>query len=340
MQVGKLDSKLLEDIVFRHIQYKRPEVLARAGLGEDCAIVDYGEDVCVLSTDPITAAVEEIGRLAVHISCNDIASSGIEPLGIMMAVMLPPSVTEGQIETMMRQAGEEAAKLRVEIIGGHTEITEAVVQPVIVSTAIGRCKKDEYVDASRIKAGDAVIMTKMAGMEGIGILAHDYPHLLSGVLTEEELAEAKSFLREVSVRKEGLIGGQNKANGMHDVTEGGILGAVWEMCEVSGLGADVYEDEIPLAEVTRKVCHAFGIDPLRLISSGCMLIMISEDKQAQLCKELTAAGIGAARIGVMTRRDRRVISKDGTIRELEPPLSDELYRMLDAGKSQQPDKTK
>ena len=138
LKTGKLDSELLEKIVFNNIKFKRPEVLTRPGIGEDCAVVDFGSYECIMSTDPITAAISEIGRLSIHISCNDIASNGIQPLGIMLAVMLPVGTTEEQIEEMMRQAGEASEELGVEIIGGHTEITPAVTKPVIVSTAIGR----------------------------------------------------------------------------------------------------------------------------------------------------------------------------------------------------------
>ena len=96
LKVGKLDSDLLKNAVIDRISLKRPEVLVRAGVGEDCAVIDFGEYECVLSTDPITAAVSEIGRLAIHISCNDIASNGVEPVGILLAVMLPEGSTEAR----------------------------------------------------------------------------------------------------------------------------------------------------------------------------------------------------------------------------------------------------
>ena len=138
LKVGKLDSDLLKNAVIDRISLKRPEVLVRAGIGEDCAVMDFGKYECVLSTDPITAAVSEIGRLAIHISCNDIASNGVEPVGILLAVMLPEGSTEEDVKTIMGQAADAAAACNVEIIGGHTEVTPAVNKPVIVSTAIGR----------------------------------------------------------------------------------------------------------------------------------------------------------------------------------------------------------
>ena len=163
LKTGKLDSRLLEEIVFKNIKYKRPEVITRPGVGEDCAVVDFGAYECVMSTDPITAAVGKIGKLAVHISCNDIASNGIEPLGIMLTVLLPEGTTEEQIEEIMKQAGQVSEDLGVEIIGGHTEITPAVTKPVIVSTAIGRAAKWSSQQAENMKPGDYILMTKQGG---------------------------------------------------------------------------------------------------------------------------------------------------------------------------------
>jgi len=120
MKTGKLDSNLLEEMVFKHLKFKRPEVITGPGIGEDCALVDFGQYDCVLSTDPITGAVSDIGRLAVQISCNDIASNGIEPLGILLACMLPEGTTIEEIDEIMRQAGEASEALGVMIIGGHT----------------------------------------------------------------------------------------------------------------------------------------------------------------------------------------------------------------------------
>ena len=327
MKVGKLDSKLLEELVFKNIAYQRPEVLERPGIGKDCAVIDFGDYDCIMSTDPITAAISEIGRLAVHISCNDIATCGIEPLGIMLAVLLPTETTEKQVEDMMEQAGEAAAELHIEIIGGHTEITTAVIKPVIVSTAIGRRKKDLGSVQRVIKPGDAILMTKFAGIEGTGIIASDFEDQLKSLLSPEELREAKSLLDQVSVVAEGKIAGEIGVLAMHDITEGGVLGAVWEMCEIAGSGADIAESAIPILPVTRKICSHFKIDPLKLISSGCMLIVASPEKKEALVTALSAARIQVSEIGSITTGQRRLLVDNGAI-EIMPPESDELYKVV------------
>ena len=330
LPVGKLDTDLLRKTVFKHIVHQRPEVLVRPGVGEDCATIDFGKYECVMSTDPITAAISEIGRLAIHITCNDIASNGVEPLGIMLAMMLPIGTTVGEIETIMMQAQEVASSLGVEIIGGHTEITPAVNRPVIVSTAIGRTLAGGSQKAENMRPGDIILMTKQAGLEGTGIIASDFADQLSEVLTAEEIAEAKGYMNLVSVVKEGVAAGKKGTAGMHDITEGGVLGAVWELSEISGVGVELEEDKIPVSEVTRKICDHFGINYLRLISSGCMMIIVHPDREETVMEAIRNVGVDVTRIGrVMEQGAPRVlIGKDGVVREIDPPESDELYKVV------------
>ncbi len=330
LPVGKLDSDVLQNIVLDRISYRRAEVKTRAGVGEDCAVVDFGAYDCVVSTDPITAAVSEIGRLAIHISCNDIASNGIEPLGITLAVMLPVGTTVHDVECIMTQAGEAAAAAGVEIIGGHTEVTQAVNQPVIVSTAFGRALSDASQSAHDMKSGDYVFLTKWAGMEGTGIIASDFEAALTDVLTAEELTEARSLLKDVSVVKEGVAAGKIGTGGMHDVTEGGILGAVWEMCHIAGLGAVLWEDCIPLHPSTVKIAAHFGLHPLRLISSGCMMVVAAPEKKEALMAAIGAAGVPISCIGQILPPDGglHLVRADGAIEEITPPEPDELYKVV------------
>ena len=329
LKVGKLDSDMLKEMVIDKITYRRPEVLTKAGVGEDCAVIDYGEYECVVSTDPITADIDQIGKLAIHISCNDIASNGVEPLGILLAVMLPVGTTEEDIATIMEQAGEAAKLAQVEIIGGHTEITEAVNKPVIVSTAFGRGFKGQSQSAVDMAPGDYILMTKTAGIEGTGIIADDHEEKVRSFLTEDEIKYARGLLGKVSVVKEGVIAGKIGTNGMHDITEGGVLGAVWELCNISGMGAEVWIRDIPVEDVTRKIAEHFGIDYLRLISSGSMLIISSPERKEEIIQALKKEGILATVIGKITEGGESVNTFiDGTTTAIEPPGTDELYKVI------------
>ncbi len=329
LPVGKLDSDVLKRIVIDKIKYKNEDVKIRAGVGEDCAVVGYGDYDCVISTDPITSSINDVGRLSIHISCNDIASNGVQPIAITLAVMLPKGTTEEDVDKIMAQAAKSAEEVGVEIVGGHTEITEAVNQPVIVSTAFGKAVANESQSAADMRAGDVILMTKQAGLEGTGIICSDYEEELSKILSADELAHGKAMLDDVSVVKEGVIAGKIGTHGMHDVTEGGILGAVWEMCNISGLGVILDEDKIEVSEVTEKVCEHFSIDWKRLISSGCMIIVASAEKANSICDELEKNGIKVSQIGMVTEASEGLMLRksSGNIEEIEPPKTDELYRV-------------
>lgn len=319
MKVGKLDNGTLERLIINKIKCRRPEVKKSAAVGEDCAVIDFGDYNCVLSTDPITGAVNDIGRLAVNVSCNDIASNGVEPLGILLTVLLPPSVTEEQMSQIMVDAADEAAKLNIEILGGHTEITPVVTVPVISATAVGRQVAAEAVDRD-IQPGDLFVMTKVAGIEGTGIIVADYGDELSDVLTDEERAFAVGLLEQTSVVKEGVIAGKLGIGPMHDITEGGVLGAVWELCRNSGVGADIDTAKVPLHEVTSKVCAHYDLNPYRLISSGSMMMAVQPEKYEALMSALAEAGVGAACIG------RAVAAGEGM--DIAAPTPDELFKVI------------
>ena len=345
LNTGKLDSGLLKSLVFDKITYRNDDVLVRPGIGEDCAVVDFGQCECIMSTDPITAAVSDIGRLAIHITCNDIAASGIQPLGIMLAVMLPEGTTQTDVEHIMGQAAETASALRVEIIGGHTEITPAVKQPVIVSTAIGKAPFGKSQTGSQMQAGDYIMMTKSVGLEGSGILACDYGEKLKAVLADEELQRARGFLDLVSVVPEGVAAGKIGTHGMHDITEGGLLGAVWEMCQIAGKGAEVWKDRISIQPETEKICDFFRIDPLRLISSGSMLIIVPKAACSAMEDAMEEIGVECHVIGMIREEDFGIrLMKEAPGRgasetetaasssrqgvEIAPPASDELYKVV------------
>lgn len=327
LPIGKLDSQLLEKIVFDKLHYRREEVVTRSGIGEDCAVIDYGQYDCVISTDPISAAVNDIGKLAINISCNDIASNGVEPVGITLVLMLPFGTTAEDIDKIMGDAHEMAAALNVEIVGGHTEITDAVNQPVVVSTAFGRSAKNHQYNSSSIKAGDVILMTKKAGLEGTGIICSDLKEKVSGILTDEEVAKGIAFLDDTSVVKEGVAAGNIGVSAMHDVTEGGILGAIWEMSQVAKVGATIYKDNILVDDITLKVAGIFDIDYLKLISSGAMIIVAEEVKAMEIADSIKALGIEVSEIGRITDISEGVnIVEDNQLKPIEPPEADHLYK--------------
>ena len=324
MEAGKLDAADLINNVFPFTGVKRAEVILRAALGEDSAAIGLDDWCCVLSSDPITGAARENGWLAIHVTCNDLASNGAEPVGVLLTLLLPEGRNAGDVKEIMVSAHRAALELGVEIIGGHTEFTYGLKEPIICATAVGKAKKGELISSAGARPGDDIVVTKGAGLEGTAILALDYAEQLRGLITGELLTGAQDFLRFISVVPEGRIAAGLKATAMHDVTEGGILGALYEVAEASGVGIEVWQDAIPVHPETKAVTAALGLDPLKLISSGSMLITAADG--AALVESLKEAGIQAAVIGRVTSGPEKTLYTEEVQTEISKPESDELWR--------------
>jgi len=324
MKEGKLDFDDLRNIILNNKTIKRSEVKVRNDVGEDCSIIDFGDCEGIFSTDPITGADENVGKLAVHINCNDIASCGGEPIGILVTILAPTSSSLEEINKVMKEIDEEAAKISVEIIGGHTEVTSAVNKMVISVTVIGKNLKGKSIKTADAKLDDDIIVTKSLGLEGTYILINDYEERIQKILSKEEIEFGKSLINKISVLEEGKIGCGFGVNSMHDITEGGLLGGLFEVAMASNTGFKIYKDKIPMLDITKKVCEEFKIDPLRLISSGSMLIT-SKDGEA-LVKKLKENGIDASVIGKICREGGILVNKGNEI-NVEPPKRDELFNI-------------
>lgn len=327
MEIGKIPNTVLKQVILDKIKGSRKEIIVRPKVGEDCCAIDFGDKVCVLSSDPITGSINEVGRLAVHISCNDVASCGAEPLGLLVTILVPPKAAEGELELVMTQICDTANSLNVDIIGGHTEVTSAVNRFVIITTAVGNVIKDKLVTTSGAQDGDDIIITKYAGIEGTAIIAHDKEKELLNEVEKDILERSKALIKDISVVKEGIIAGKFGVNSMHDITEGGVLGAIWEVTEASKKGAVVYRDKIPVMDETLKLCEIYNINPLKLISSGCMIITCK--KGIELVKLLESEGVKATIIGqINNTSQKKLVLEDGYV-EITEPLSDELYKVVD-----------
>ncbi len=323
---GKVPPDLLRRLVYPHLNH-RPDVLVRAGIGQDSAVLDFGPYVCVATCDPITGAVRHLGRLAVHVACNDLAATGAEPVALLLTLLLPVGSAERDLEAIMEEAGRTASALGVAIAGGHTEVTPRVTQTVAVVAAIGRAEQGAYVHGAGARPGDSLLLTKAAGIEGTAILATDLAEELAGRLGADVLERARGFVDDVSVVPEGRVAARAGATAMHDVTEGGVLTAAWEIAEASGLGIELWADAVPIRPETAAICATLGADPLALIGSGAMLITTPAPEVT--LGALDRAGIPSARVGVM-RPDGRVLRRGDRTEPLVPAPRDELWRILDA----------
>ncbi len=327
MKIGKVPESVLKRSVLRQIHTKRKEVLLGAGVGEDCAAVKLAEDeVFVVSTDPVTGTATDIGNLAIHITLNDLASAGAEPVGVMLTILLPEGALEEDLKKIMGQMEVVCQEANVQIMGGHTEVTRAVCQPLVNVCGIGKAKEGKLVSTAGARPGDDILVTKWIGLEGSSILAKEKEQELSARFPLSLVKKAQDFDQYLSVLPESALAVRFGVRAMHDVTEGGIFGALWELAESSGIGLEIDLKKIPVKQETIEICEFFGINPYELISSGCMLMAAPDGNT--LVRNLEKDGIHAVVIGKAVDGNDRVLLNEEERRFLEPPKTDELYKVV------------
>lgn len=327
MEIGKLKTDLLEKYIFNKLVSNRKEVIMGGGTGLDNAVMDFGGDLIVASTDPITGASKNLGSLAINISVNDVSCQCADPVGILMTLLIPPSANLNDLKEIVDDATRTAAELNVDIVGGHTEVTDAVNKIVISTTVIGRANKKRRPDLKTVKAGDVLAVSKYLGIEGTSIIAHEKDEIKS-FLSEEEYELAISLSRDLSVLKESKLAGKYGVKHMHDITEGGLFGAVWETSKALGHGIKIFADALPLLDVTKKICDFYKINPMKLISSGSMLMVFDGEKFNDFKEEAEASGIKVTKVGVVNNEDQAVVKYEDREIILQDPDPDELYKVV------------
>jgi hydrogenase expression/formation protein HypE len=328
---GKIPVDLLKEVIFKNLGVHRDEVALGPAAGIDGAVINVGSKSLVVSMDPITGALERIGWLAVNINANDVSTFGVEPAFFLSCILLPEKADRRTVEVVSSQIGEAAKGLGMAIVGGHCESTPGLTSPIVVGCAIGMAERGNYVTAAGAKAGDKIMITKTAGIEGTAILAADREERLRKIVMSSTLKKARKFFSMISVAKEAVIAFKTGGvHAMHDPTEGGIVGGIHEIADASNLGFKIFEDRIPVAKETSEICEAFEIDPLYLIASGSMLIATKKNASNDISKSLIESGIGASVVGefLPSPEDRIIRRKNGVKEELARPVCDHLWVAL------------
>lgn len=327
MKIGKVNETILKRSIMQQLKNKRPEVVLGPKVGEDCAMVQFSpNELCVLSSDPITGATKGIGQLAVHVTVNDLAANGAEPIGLMMTMLLPEGFEEDDLKTIMQEIEATCIQLDIQVLGGHTEVTKAVNQAVLISTGVGKASKATRIINQEATEGMDIIMTKWAGLEGTAIIAAEKEAELRQRYHSQLIDDAINMKAFLSVLPESRIALKYDAAAMHDATEGGVFGALWELGASANLGLEVHLDKIPIQQATIEICEFYDLNPYKLISSGVMLI-ISPSGDAMV-GALNEAGIDACIIGKTRGDNQRVVIQEDTIRSLQPAKADELYKVI------------
>ncbi len=331
LKTGKIPHDVLKRCVLPYLGAQSDRVIRGAAVGEDAPIIDMGSKVLVAKANPITGADVNIGRLVVHVNANDVAARGAKPLWFMSTVLLPEGATESRLEVIMEEIDRACKELNIQLIGGHTECVVGLEKPIVAGFMIGEAPKNKYITTGGAKPGDKIILTKTVGLEGTSILATDLEQKLHKKIDPRTLQRASKMVEVVSVVAEALkaveVGG---VHSMHTPTEGGVLNGLFEMGSAAGVGLSIEENLIPVAPETAIIAEALEVDPLKLLSSGSLLLAVNEASADKIIQALEKINIQASIIGeVMDRKEGRVLTRtDGSQKTIDPVRQDELFRIL------------
>jgi HAD superfamily hydrolase (TIGR01509 family) len=328
---GKLPNDMLQNFL-TWFRIEDAALLIRPSVGEDIAAADISRDeVLILKSDPITFATDAIGKYAVAVNANDLATAGAVPRWFITTLLFPVGSTGSKIWHVMKELNEVSQKSGIILCGGHTEITDAVTRPVVIGSMAGTVTKKRLIDKRNLRQGDKVLLTKSVAVEGTAIIAREFEEdLRYKGFTDSEITECKNFLDHISIVKEAAIacdiGG---VSAMHDVTEGGLSTAVMELSIAGRHRIRIDMQSVPIFEQTRRLCRVLGLSPLGLIGSGSLLICCRPEKKEALIQAIRNAGISATCIGEIMEKGQGVVARQKSESIQWPAFEvDELARLF------------
>lgn len=329
LPLGKIPAGLLAELIGR-LPPLPPEVLLGPAPGEDaCAIAPEGAGALVLATDPVTLAGggAGAGRLAVIVNANDVAVCGVRPRWFLAATLLPPGTGEAEVRALFEAVSGALAEVGAVLVGGHTEVTAAVRQPVVVGQMAGWAADGRIVRTGGARAGDAVVQIGPAPVEGGAVLATS-GHPALAQLPGETVRAAAAGDRDpgVSVVEAALAAAELGATSLHDPTEGGLAGGLNELAGASRLALRVDSERLVWFEPALAVCRAVGADPLATLSSGCVLAAFGRERAAGAVAELVSRGYAAGEIGELAAGAGVT---DASGRPVPLPARDEVARLAE-----------
>ena len=308
MEPGKLPLHLLSRLL-NDVDTSDPRVVVGPRVGEDAALIDFGDRYLVAKTDPITFATDLIGWYMVNVNANDIAAMGATPKWLLATVLLPEGASENQATEVFHQIQSASADLGVTLVGGHTEITVGLDRPIAVGAMLGEVDKDRAVLSSGVRPGDSVILTKGIALEGTSILAREVEDRLAELGLDTGLLEAAAnllFDPGISVVPDARIAcSAANVHAMHDPTEGGLSGGLYELA-AAGVGFEIDEQAIPILPECARICQTLDLDPLGLIASGSLLATVDPNDAHTVVDSLRNDGIESRVIGSANTRSGEV----------------------------------
>jgi hydrogenase maturation factor len=336
-EIGKISPEIFNELIYPRLGARNNNILVGPQHGVDVGIAEIGGKAVSFTTDPVFIVPEygweRAAWFAIHIIASDSVTSGLKPKYLSIDLNLPMEMTKQQLETTWEIIHQQCEKMGIAVITGHTARYEGCHYPMVGgATILGIGELDEYVTPKFCKAGDKIIITKGPAIEATGIFAA----MLPGVITEKYGVglnhKAQQVFYKMTVVEDAMtavsVGVRDKGvTAMHDATECGVWGGLYEVAQASRLGVRVDKEKIVVEDSVEEVCRLFGIDPYASISEGTLVIACKEHKASAVVAALTQKGIKSSIVGELTKPEKgMVLVENGKEKKLEHPIVDPFWR--------------
>lgn len=326
MRFGKISESMLKRSILKEIHTKNENVLVGAGIGKDAAVLKC-DGASIVATTTVTLGNNDMGVIGIQRLMNDIASQGGRMDGVVVNITMPEKFDEKVLKKIMRQT-EEVCKIHgIQIVGGHTEIFYGVNMPLVSYTGIGTRIQEL---SGKVEPNQQVILTKWIGMEGAFLLFKEHEEHLRERFSPNLLEFVANTGKWLSVAEEASLAVKAGACYMHNLSNGGVLNALWELSVYGNVGLEIDFKKIPLRQEIVEVCEYMELNPYRLLSGGSLLI--TAPRECDVVGALESAEIPAVVIGTTTDSNDKVLLNEDEVRFLDVQGRDDLWSLRDGKK--------
>lgn len=302
-ELGKIDRAFFDAYIQPNLGAEREDVTLWPNHGVDFGAVDVDGTALVMATDPVfimpSLGMERAAWFAFHILMSDVAVSGIPPSHLSIDFNLPPEITNEEFETVWTTMDAEATDLGVSVVTGHTARYEGCNYPMVGGgTALAVGDHEDLIRPDGAQVGDRIVITKGPAVEATGLLSIQFESLMREQLDRETVDRANERFYDMSPVRDALTAANaGPVTAMHDATECGVYGGLYELARAAGVGLDVDRSAIPVRPGVEETCAFFDIDPWSSISEGTLITSIRPEGVDSVLDALEAEGIPAADIG-------------------------------------------
>lgn len=336
-EIGKISPEIFSELIFPRLGKPSKSVLVGPQHGVDVGIAEIGGKAVSFTTDPVFIVPEygweKAAWFAIHILASDSATSGLKPKYLTIDLNLPMDITKQALSTVWEVIHQECVKMGVNVITGHTARYEGCHYPMVGgATVIGIGELDEYVNPKFCKAGDKIIITKGPAIEATGIFGAMFPKAIEKECGKQIAEKAQEVFYKMSVVEDAMTAvsvgvRDNGVTSLHDATECGLWGGLFEIAKASKLGARIEKDKIIVEESVAEVCKMFGIDPYASISEGSLIITCRPQKADEIVKALAKKKIKSSIVGELAKQEKgMILVENGEEKKLVHPIVDPFWR--------------